>query len=113
MSKIDIDQFLEMPYHNQLHLCILRWLWNQHIQPYQNGKLVREYFVCRTFLFKMDRQTVKNIALMLFDVTEPVSLYALERKAADFIRARQIQAEDAKSPARKSYDIDVAGFLGR
>ena len=110
---IDINAFLDAPYNRQLHLCVLHWLYNQHIQPFEGGKLVREYFVCRTFLFKMDRQTVKNIALMLFDTLDPVPMYELKHKAAQFVRAQQIKAEAAKAPAKKEYEIDLESFLRR
>ena len=107
----DVKHFLEMPYKRQLHLCILRWLRTQNILPYQNGKLVREYFVCRSVLLKKDRQTVKNIALMLSEAQSPVPLFDLEHQVNLFIRHQQQLSRQNLSCSRKEYPICLEDFL--
>ena len=110
---IDVETFVRLPFRKQLHICILKWLQNQKITPFCNGKPVPKYFVCRAVLLKLDRQTIKNIALMLDDAAEPVSLDMLVLRADQFIRQRQSSIEQAKCPARKEYRISVADFLNR
>ena len=110
---IDIETFVRMPFHKQLHVCVLKWLQNQKIKAFSEGKPVPKYFVCRALLLKLDRQTIKNITLMLDDAVAPVPLHKLELRADQFIRRQQTHVEKAKSPARKEYAINVAEFLNR
>ena len=111
MSKIDFDSFINLPYYKQLHICVLCWLDNQHIEPFVGGKPVRQYFICRTYLSKLDRQSVKNIALMLDETHDAVPLYSLKRNADAFVRRSYSHA--SSNETLKEYEIDLAAFLGR
>ena len=108
---IDVERFIGLPFSKQLHICVLKWLQNQNITPFSQGKPVPSYFKCRAVLLKLERQTIKNIVLMLDDVKEPVALHKLEHRAEDFIRRQQMYIEQSQSPARKEYKIDAEAFI--
>lgn len=111
MPTLDLQAFLSQPYRKQLHVCAMLWLRNQHIAPFANGKLVSHYFRCRAFLFKLERQYLKNIAIMLDATVEPVPLFRLPAVADSFIQSQRSLFEDAKCSMPKAYDIDFKAFL--
>ena len=110
---IRIEEYVQKPYNVQVHICALEWLKNQGIDAFAGGKLNQKYYVCRARLMELERQTVKNIALMLSETSVAVPLRSLEHRAELFIRQKQEEAEKAKSPRQKEYKIDFRAFLGR
>lgn len=105
------EEFISLPFNKQIHLCTLRYLGSQSQTPFRNGKPTSDYFKCRAYLWKLDRQTIKNIYFML--EKKSFFLYDLEKKADEWVRNRQEEeAAIAASKVKiKNYEIDLEGFL--
>ena len=111
---MDVNNFVNMPFNKQLHTCCMLWLRVNRITLYPNGKLTPKYFQIRGYLWKLPRQDIKNIALMLDEADEPVPMYGLYKKAIAWVAKKQSEAavEQAKDVTdKKEYDLDLMGFL--
>ena len=116
MTKEEIIEFSKMDFNKQVHKCCLTWLHNIHLKPFVGGKPRKEYFICRGYLMKLPRQTIKNICVMLTETEIPVEdVYSLERISQIWVESRQSEEEKKAVKSitdKKEYDIDLKGFLG-
>lgn len=116
MTKEEIIEFSKMDFNKQVHKCCLTWLHNIHLKPFVGGKPRKEYFICRSYLMKLSRQTIKNICVMLTETEIPVEdVYSLERISQIWVESRQSEEEKKAVKSitdKKEYDIDLKGFLG-
>jgi len=113
-TVLSIDEFAGLPFSKQIHLTCLLYLKRQHISPFKNGKLDPAYFQARGCLYKLPRQNIKNIYFLLLSSNAPISLYELDKKANEFVRASQIACEEEKQEEltqEKEYEIDLQSFL--
>ena len=116
MTKEEIIEFSKIDFNKQVHKCCLAWLHNIHLKPFVGGKPRKEYFICRSYLMKLPRQTIKNICVMLTETEIPVEdVYSLERISQIWVESRQSEEEKKAVKSitdKKEYDIDLKGFLG-
>ena len=110
----DIAEFVSLPFNKQVHTCCLLWLKANHKSPYLRGKPTKDYYLIRGYLWKLPRQDIKNIAIMISEKKEPMPLEGLYNAAREY--AEQKQQEDAKAKAEsvtqiKEYDLDLMGFI--
>lgn len=104
-----VGEFIALPFNKQIHLCTMRYLATQGQTPFKNGKPTGDYFKCRAYLWKLDRQIIKNIYFMLEE--QKCFLYDLEKKAKEFVRKKQGEESEKAVGNTKDYDIDLEGFL--
>ena len=110
----NIAEFVEWPFSKQIHTCCLLWLKANHKSPFVRGKPSKEYYAVRGYLWKLSRQDIKNIAIMISEKQEPIPLMGLYNKARDYIQEKQTVDSKAKAEAvtkQKEYDLDLMGFL--
>lgn len=109
---LDVKEFIELPYYRQLFIAVSLWLANQGVELKKNGKLIPLFFICRKKLASFDPQTVKNIAMMLDEATDPIPLRDLQQASVDFVRRKQIEDAEVKSAnCPREYRIDLGAFL--
>ena len=115
MTSEEIIAFANTDFNKQVHACCLAWLKNIHKPPFRFGKPCKEYFICRAYLMKLTRQTIKNIRVMLSESEVPIpDVYSLERISKMWVTDRQSDVEKKavkKITKKKEYDIDLKGFL--
>lgn len=110
----DIAEFINLPFSKQIHACCLLWLKANHKSPFVKGKPSKEYYAVRGYLWKLSRQDIKNIAIMISEKQEPIPLMGLYNVAKEYMEKKQ--QEDAKAKAEavtkeKEYNLDLMGFL--
>ena len=110
-KAISLEEFVDMPFHKQLHLCCQKWEKVNHIPFYENGKMTPPYFQCRAYLNKLSRQCIKNIYVMLCHREQPCSIYDLEKLAKKYQNEQEEKKRMGTQKKSKGYDIDVLDFL--
>lgn len=114
MTEEEIKDFVEKDFSKQLHLCCMKYCARNHVKVYNGKKMAKEYFQCRAYLWKLPRQTIKNIYLFLDSHMGSVNLYDLENIAASYVRDEQAKDEKKKVKEltdKKEYKLDLEGFL--
>lgn len=116
-----IEEFVGLPFSKQIHLACLAYLFGINQKAFLNGKPSPMYFKVRAYLWKLPRQNIKNIWMMLDEENKvPLKdraffpLYTLDNTASIFVRERQEESELKKQEEltnRKEYEIDLSGFL--
>lgn len=107
-----VEDFVALPYSKQLTKCVLRYLNVAEEIAFVNGKPTGHFFRCRTYLMKLDRQSIKNIYFMLGEHREKVPIYMLEDKAKEYVRGKQIEDSRQVVVNAKDYELDLDKFLG-
>lgn len=109
--SVNVETFVNMPFKSQLHQCCLLYCKANHLQAFSHRKPSVDYFKCRAYLMKIPTQDIKNIALMLMKRTDPIFLYDLQKKAAEYVEQERDKANRSKLAlikAQKQYDMDAA-----
>lgn len=110
----DIAEFISLPFNKQVHTCCLLWLKANHKSPFVKGKPSKEYYAIRGYLWKLSRQDIKNIAIMISEKQEPVPMIGLYNVAKVYMKQKLEDDSKAKTEAvtkQKEYDLDLTGFL--
>lgn len=111
---INIQEFLDLDFKKQIHMCAVMWLSANGIVPFPNGKINGKYFVVKAYLMKVPTQTIRNIAMMLIEAPKPCQINEMIPLAAAYVRKKQSKNAKVvveKIASKKEYDIDLMGFL--
>lgn len=107
-----IEEFVALPYSKQLTKCVLKYLQVANEVAFSNGKPTAYFFRCRSYLMKLERQSIKNIYYMLDESPKKMPMYMLEDESKEFVRKKQLEESQKTAEKYKDYEIDVGKFLG-